>query len=303
MDYLVGTGGWGYFQVGNKSSLAEYSRIFDFVEVNYTFYKYPKTTPVKAWRQTVPQDFMFSVRCHQDLTHKIGLKPVDQAYEIFSQMHTYCDVLKTPYLILETPATYTINQETVSQVSDFLTSIDLKGIQLVWEYRAPITEGVLSLMQDFNIIQCIDLSKEKPAFNSDVSYSRLFGRGQHNLYQFTDCELLEIDRKAQETHSKTSILSYHGARMYSDEARFSQYKKTGGFLPVTSYMGVDSAKAVLVEDTRFPITKSELEVEQGWKVFDLTQTHRMHLFEVLNKIPNKTYSSLDEVIEELMVVL
>ncbi len=218
-------------------------------------------------------------------------------------MRTYCDILKTPYLILETPATYIINRESVSQTRDFLSSLNVAGMQLVWEYRAPITEYIISLMREFNIIQCIDLSKEKPVYNSEITYSRLFGKGQHNLYQFTDDELLEIDQKAQDTHSKKIILSYHGARMYSDAARFIQYKKTGNFLPVTSYIGVDSAKAILAEDTQFPTTKSELYVKQGWKVFDLSQTKRMHLSEVLNKIPNKTYSSLDEVIEELRVVL
>ena len=35
-DFLIGTGGWAYFQVPNKPSLKAYSEIFSFVEVNYT---------------------------------------------------------------------------------------------------------------------------------------------------------------------------------------------------------------------------------------------------------------------------
>ena len=45
----------------------------------------------------------FFVRCHQDLTHKIGLKPVDEAYEAFYKTKTYADILQTPYVVLETP--------------------------------------------------------------------------------------------------------------------------------------------------------------------------------------------------------
>jgi hypothetical protein len=74
-------------------------------------------------------------------------------------------------------------------------------------------------------------------------------------------------------------------------------------MPVTSFTGVDSARAVLVEDAKFPATKSELIVAQGWKVIDATHDKRVHLSEALSEIPDKTYSSLDQVLSELRVVL
>jgi hypothetical protein len=91
--------------------------------------------------------------------------------------------------------------------------------------------------------------------------------------------------------------------MNSDAVRFKEYKRTGSFIPVTAFTGADSAKAVLAEDAKFPITKSELIVEQGWKVIDASQDRRVHLSEVLIKIPDKTYSSLNEVMSELRVVI
>jgi uncharacterized protein YecE (DUF72 family) len=302
-DYLVGTGGWAYFKVPNKPSLKAYSEIFNFVEVNYTFYEYPSVHLVESWRKTVPKDFMFSVRCHQDLTHKIGFTSTNQSFEIFSQMRQYCQILDSPYLVLETPFSYIINKESMEKTHDFFSSLSLDGIRLVWEYRASITQTVVDLMQDFGIIQCIDLSRQSPSYNLDVSYSRLFGKGHHNIYQFTDDELAEIDQKAQETNSKAVILSYHGARMNTDAIRFKNYKDTGKFLPVTSFLGVDSAKAVIAEDAKFPMTKHELKTKQGWKVIDLKPDSRVHLSEVLDKIPEKRYSSLDEVVKELRAVL
>jgi uncharacterized protein YecE (DUF72 family) len=302
-DYLIGTGGWAYFKIPNKVSLKAYSEIFNFVEVNYTFYQYPTTETVYKWRRTVPKQFTFSVRCNQELTHKIGLRPVNESYQTLYQMRTYCEILHSPYLVLETPAAYVMNQDNIDDAKEFFSTINLKGINLVWELRAPINQAVTSLMQDFNIIHCVDLSKERPSYNSDITYSRLFGKGQHNLYQFTDNELVEIDQKTKDTNSKTVILSYHGMRMNTDAQRFLQYKKTGNFMPVTSYVGLDSAKAVLAEDTKFPSSKAELEQKQGWKVIDLTLDRRIHLSELLNKIPNKTYANLDEVINELGGVL
>ena len=91
--------------------------------------------------------------------------------------------------------------------------------------------------------------------------------------------------------------------MNTDAARFKHYKDTGKFLPITSSIGVDSAKAVLSEDAQFPATKSELTLDQGWKVIDLTPDRRAHLSEILEKIPDKTYGRLEEVLTELRAVL
>ncbi len=299
-DYLVGTGGWVYWNVPNKYPLKAYSEVFNFVEVNYTFYEYPEIKRVENWRKTVPGDFTFSVRCHQDLTHRVGLKPVDEAYYVLSRMVTYCEILNTPFLVLETPARYVLNQEELDSARDLLSSVNFKGIRLIWEVRAPITFAAINLMQDLNIVHCVDLSKEKPSFDSDVVYSRLFGKGRHNLYQFTDEELVEIDKNAQSSH-RVIAMSYHGARMNLDAARFMQYKKTGKFMPVTSFTGADSARAVLSEDAVFPSSKAELIEHQGWKVVDAAIDKRIHLAELLSAIPEKTYNDVDEVVRELIV--
>jgi len=298
-NYLVGTGGWSYFNVPNEPKLKAYSEIFNFVEVNYTFYEYPSVQTVERWRRTVPKDFIFSVRCHQDLTHKIGLRPTDEAYEVFYKAKTYADILQTPYMVLETPTGYAINNET----RGFLSTLNLKAVKVVWEYRAPITQAVTNLMQDFKVIQCVDLSKQKPTFNLDVTYSRLFGKGRYNIYQFTNDELSEIQHQAEETNSKQVILAYHGLRMHSDALRFQQHLKTGNFLSATSAIGADSVKAVLAEDATFPSSRSELIKKQGWKVVDVKENLTAHLSEFLNRIPDKNYSSVKEVEQEVEKVI
>jgi uncharacterized protein YecE (DUF72 family) len=302
-QYLIGTGGWGYFPTPSKPSLKLYSKIFSFVEVNQTFYEFPDMKTVERWRKTVPDNFTFAVRCNQLLTHRLGLEPIDEAYYILGQMVAYCGILNAPYLVLETPHKYSMTREMADRARDLFSSWDLNSIRLAWEYRAPINQNIINLMQDFNIIQCVDLSRETPYLNSDVTYSRLFGKGKHNIYQFTDDELMEIEQKAEETNSKTVALSYHGLRMSTDALRFQQYKLTGKFMPVTDAVGVDSARAVLSEDAKFPSTKQALAIDQGWKVIDVTANKRAHLSEFLSKIPDKNYTNIDEIIQELRAVL
>lgn len=305
-EFLVGTGGWAYFKVPNKPSLKAYSEIFNFVEVNYTFYEYPDFRTVERWRKTVPKDFTFAVRCHQDLTHRIGLKPVNEAYTVLARMKTYCEILNAPYLVLETPASYTLNEQALKDVKALFSSVDFKGVRLIWEIRAPVTVQAVNLMQELNIVHAVDLSKENPSYTSDTMYSRIFGKGQQNLYQFTDEELVDINRKVLEglaQGAKNINLSYHGARMFTDAARFQTYLQTGKFIPATPYTGTQSARAVLAEDAKFPLTKTALIKQQGWKIIDQTPEKRVHLTEVLAKLPDKTYNNLKEVITALEATL
>jgi uncharacterized protein YecE (DUF72 family) len=300
-DYLIGTGGWAYFKVPDKPSLKAYSEVFNFVEVNHTFYEYPDVRMIEGWRRTVPKSFTFSVRCHQDLTHRIGLKPVNEAYHVISQMKTYCRILNAPFLVLETPQSYVMNRDNIGDLRDFLSTISLKDVRLVWEIRATVNAQAIKTMQDFNIVHCVDLSRDKPSFRSDTVYTRLFGKGKHNVYQFSDEELEEIDQKILKSEAMVAAASYHGVRMATDAIRMLEYKKTGEFLPVTAFTGSDSIRTVLSEDAEFPSTKEDLIEDQGWKVVDLTSEKRVHLSELLSKIPKKTYNNSDEVIRELEV--
>jgi hypothetical protein len=166
---------------------------------------------------------------------------------------------------------------------------------------APKLPGELvETMQDNNIIHCVDLSKgEMPAYDSDILYSRLFGKGHHNIYQPTDEELEEVDTKASNSKSDKVVMSFHFVRMYKDAARLKVYKETGKFPMITGSTGLSSLEEVLSEDASFPATKQDLVHKQGWKLFDQTETERIRAAELLQKLPERTYNSVDEVTEAL----
>jgi uncharacterized protein YecE (DUF72 family) len=212
----------------------------------------------------------------------IGLKPVDEAYAVWGKMIAYCRALKSPFLVLETPASYIFDTRAVQEARDFLSSVGHGGIKLVLEVRASKSPELVNLMQDYEVVHSVDLSREQPSYTLDVAYSRLFGKGKYNAYQFTDWELVEIDEKALKTGAKVIAMSYHGIRMSSDALRFMRYKKTGDFPAITSFTGVQSARAVLSEDAVFPSSKKALIEDQGWKVVDATPKTRIHLSDMLS---------------------
>jgi len=286
-------------------SLVAYSRLFDFVEVNSTFYQIPNLKTVEFWRRQVSPDFVFSVRCNRDLTHKYMFQADEQARIIFEQMITICRTLRADILHMQTPATFRPSKENADLIDSFLSSVDSKGVRIALEVRGSnqtLDPDFVRMMQNQNMVHSVDLSRdEEPAYQSDILYSRLFGKGWHNVYQPTDQELKSVDDRASASAKtgKKTVVSFHFIRMYKDAARLKTYKQTGKFPMVTRSAGLRSLEEVLSEDARFPSVKRDLIQDQGWKLIDATEDTRVHVAEMLEKLPERNYDSVDDVIQTL----
>ncbi|MDT5146537.1 MAG: hypothetical protein QOC58_1182 [Mycobacterium sp.] len=78
MTVRIGTSGWSYnhwadvlYPPGLPSGrrLARYIEVFDTVELNASFYRWPKDTTFAGWRDQLPAGFTMSVKAHRGLTH------------------------------------------------------------------------------------------------------------------------------------------------------------------------------------------------------------------------------------------
>ena len=278
------------------------------MEVNSTFYQIPLLKEVEKWRRHVPPDFKFSVRAHQSITHLYKLQPVEETFEAFERMNQICSTLDAEVMHLQVPPSFELTETSITNFHSLLSSVSLRKLRLALEIRgvrsSQLPPELLKTMQEYNIVHCTDLSRaEMPAYESDMLYTRLFGKGKHNVYQPTDEELVEIDKKASSGKSEKIVMSFHFVRMYKDAARLKTYKQTGQFPMVTRSTGLDSLEEVLSEDARFPSTKQELIRSQGWKIFDLTETKRIRVENLLEKLPEATYNDLDEVADRLERVM
>lgn len=302
MEYLIGTGGWAYFQIPGIKSLEAYSRIYNFVEVNSTFYEIPPTKNIEKWRNTVPEDFQFTVRAHRSITHQNKLKRTKENLKRFEEMKKICEILQAEILLLQTPASLKISNDLIENFHDLLSSIELGKVRIALEIRgievSAYPRELLKLMQEYNIINSIDLLRgEFPAYKSDILYSRLFGKEEKNIYQPTDQELKEIDIRAKTGKFKKVMLSFHSQRMYKDAGRFKIYKQTGKFPSITKTTGLSSLIEILKEGNIFPATKEELIKQHGWKLFDYTKEKRVRAIEFLQKLPSREFQNVNQVIE------
>jgi len=78
MNLHVGTSGYSYKEwKGNfypedlpaKEMLSYYSRRLPAVEINNTFYRLPQASMIENWKAQVPEDFRFSIKATQRITH------------------------------------------------------------------------------------------------------------------------------------------------------------------------------------------------------------------------------------------
>jgi uncharacterized protein YecE (DUF72 family) len=78
MTVRIGTSGWSYnhwtdvlYPPGMPPArrLARYAEVFDTVELNASFYRWPKDSTFAGWRDQLPDAFTMSIKAHRGLTH------------------------------------------------------------------------------------------------------------------------------------------------------------------------------------------------------------------------------------------
>jgi uncharacterized protein YecE (DUF72 family) len=298
-EVLVGAGGWGYF----RGSLDAYARGFRFVEVNASFYRPVPELYARRWRSGVPPDFVFAVKANRVVTHSDGLLATARGRSAFAHDLRIARILRAPFVILETPPGLALGPKEFDGLSE-LASMTPSEVRIGLEARAyrrgDLPAGLRQTMEATRTIDVVDLSQTAPRVEDEVVYSRLFGPGPHNVYQFDDAELREIDRAGGD--AVRTAFTFHGVRMYQDAARFLTFKRTGSFPPTGSARGLSSLEEALRPDAQFPASKEDLVQGQGWKVFDVDDRTRAHAATVLERLPDRVYADLGEVISELRTV-
>jgi len=302
-EVWVGAGGWGYFRGPTGHALQDYARGFRFVEVNATFYRHPSIPDARRWRRSVPGDFKFSVKGHRSITHGERFKATRPALSALARDASILRALKGDILVLETPSDLPFGPEEIASLKDFSAAIGDR-IRIALEPRAlegrPLIRALTSALRDVGGIDVVDLSKgHVPRVESPTTYSRLFGKGDHNRWEFSDAELKELESASQPRGSDRMVFAFHGVRMYKDAARFSELHSSGTLHPATRQRGIRALEEVLSPDARFPATRDDLLRDHGWKVVTADDGRNVHAASYLSRLPAATLGSLSEVIEGL----
>jgi len=156
-------------------------------------------------------------------------------------------------------------------------------------------------MDRTGVVDVVDLSQAAPRVWGPVMYTRLFGQGEGNRWEFTNQELRGVDARGQDAGSDRIVFTFHGVRMYKDSARFSVYRRTGSFPPATRSVGLGSLAEVLRDgEAAFPATGANLLADHGWRVFDATASETAHAESLLRRVPQaRSFGSVEDVLAAL----
>ena len=118
MQYYIGCSGWSYsawqgpfypINIENNEWLNYYSRIFDYVEIDSSFYAMPNMFMVKSWSKRTPENFRFTAKFPKVITHDKRLKNVSRELEhFFKSMLPLAD--KTLALLIQLPPSLKITE-------------------------------------------------------------------------------------------------------------------------------------------------------------------------------------------------
>jgi len=136
----VGSMGWSYdFWKGNfypknlasNEFLAYYSKQFDTVEVDSTFYRIPSKKTVLDWKEQTPNGFIFSLKFPQIITHVKMLRNCEEETQVFLE-HAELLEEKLGPLLLQFPPTF--RDDGMPLLREFLERLP-KGHRYVVEVR------------------------------------------------------------------------------------------------------------------------------------------------------------------------
>lgn len=105
-EVRVGTSGWQYDDwagafypegLARKRWFEHYRTAFPAVEVNYTFYRLPRTSTVESWHDRAPPRFRYAVKGSRYITHNLKLgegtaQAVDNVVERLAPLKTFLGV-------------------------------------------------------------------------------------------------------------------------------------------------------------------------------------------------------------------
>jgi uncharacterized protein YecE (DUF72 family) len=195
----------------------KYYKNFDVVEIQQTFYQPPEEKTVLKWREEAPEDFEFTLKAWQLITHESSsptyrrlklkipeskkknygfFKPSDEVLGAWGKTEKIAQILKSKIIVFQCPPSFEPNSLNKKNLERFFKTIERKGHLLVWEPRGKWErKEILSVCEKLNLLPCLDPFKYKP-FPGKIGYFRLHGKTGYR-YKYTDSDLEKLKQIAQ----------------------------------------------------------------------------------------------------------
>jgi len=225
----VGCAGWSSFRPAKffgpewrnrfSSVLNAYAHVFNFVEVNSTFYKLPKVETAKRWRSEAGDNFLFSVKAHRSITHDKRFRNVEEDVEKLMEVVKAMDAF---FVLFQTPRSFRFSEENLKALLDFYELLP-EGFTYGFELRGWSNEEVKMFLAKVNAVHVVDPFDREPV-RGDPYYFRLHGSppGERMYkYKYTDEDLRWLKGRVEELEGEVYVV-FNNVWMCEDALRFKE---------------------------------------------------------------------------------
>ncbi len=197
-DIFIGTSGYSYDDWNNnfypaeldkKDQLKYYSKVFDTVEINFTYYTLPYPQIFKRMAEKAGKDFIFSVKAHSGVTHSRDFKAED-VKQFISSLQPLVENKKLGTVLLQFPWSFKFSIKNC----DYLKRVrkNFQDLELCAEFRnnSWLRDETIDCLKELNMGFCNvdepDLKGLLPPtsiITSDRGYIRFHGRNNLNWWK------------------------------------------------------------------------------------------------------------------------
>jgi uncharacterized protein YecE (DUF72 family) len=187
----IGTSGWSYdhwepelYPPGLRPAqrLDQYTGSFGTVELNASFYRWPRPAAFGSWRQRLPDGFAMSVKAPRGLTHARKLAEPEAWIERIAAGWHELDGRRGVLLVQLGPG----QQRDDDRLGRFLRALP-GWIRVAVEFRHPSWhhDEVFALLEAHGAAYCVMSGAQLPCIlrvTAPFTYLRLHGPDAHSLY-------------------------------------------------------------------------------------------------------------------------
>jgi uncharacterized protein YecE (DUF72 family) len=191
MAIHIGTSGWSYGHwehvlyppgLPAQRRLGEYVQRFETVELNSSFYRWPRSSAFASWRRRLPDGFLMSVKAPRGLTHAKKLYAPEVWTQRIAESWHELGSRRAVLLVQLAPS----QQRDDARLDYFLSRLPW-WVQTAVEFRHPswVDDAVFDLLQRHGAAYCVMSGAGLPCVlraTAPFVYVRMHGPDQHHLY-------------------------------------------------------------------------------------------------------------------------
>lgn len=199
----IGCSGWSYKdwvgifypkELQPKDYLKFYSKVFDCVEIDSSFYRVPNAFMINQWKNNTPQNFIFSPKLPKKITHENKLKGSESQLVYFYSMLSKLGPKLGP-IAIQLPPSIKLTTH-IDTMKDFLTHLDPSFKHAIeFRHKSWFTPEVYRLLEKSNVSMVWSFNQyleTPPEITSDFIYLRMVG--DREITEFTG---VQRDRTAE----------------------------------------------------------------------------------------------------------